>query len=42
MRFFRGLGIGLQVLVLGELLLVALVVMHVVDTGGRVFRYAGF
>ncbi len=42
MRFWRGVGVALQIAILGELLFVALVVMYVADTGERIFRYAGF
>ena len=41
-RFWKRAGIALQILVLGELLFAALVIMYIVDTGERVFRYAGF
>ena len=39
---FRALGIGVQILVLGELLFVALATMYAMQTGAQVFRYAGF
>jgi hypothetical protein len=41
-RLSRGLGIALQVLVLGELLFIAVATMYAMQTGAQVFRYAGF
>ncbi len=42
MRFWKALGASLQILILGELLLAAFGVMVVMETGARIFRYAGF
>ncbi len=41
-RFARWLGVAIQLLVLGQLLFVAVSQMYVVQTGARIFRYAGF
>lgn len=41
-RFFRGLGIAFQVIVLGEALFIALITMYAMQSGARIFRYAGF
>jgi hypothetical protein len=41
-RFWKAVGVALQILVLGELLFAALVVMYVTEPGERIFRYAGF
>ena len=41
-RWLRTLGIAVRILVLGQLLALALAEMYVVQTGARVFAYAGF
>ena len=40
--FFRGLGIAVQIFVLGELLFVALATLYSMQKDSHVFRYAGF
>ncbi len=41
-RFFRGLGVAIQILVLGQLLLLALLKWWGLEAGARIFHYAGF
>jgi hypothetical protein len=41
-RRARRLGMLLQVLVLGQLLVIALGGLYIASSGARIFRYAGF
>lgn len=41
-RFFRVLGVAIQILVLGQLLFLALLKWYGVEAGARIFRYAGY
>lgn len=38
----RAAGIAVQIVVLGELLLLAISTMYAIQTNSQVFRYAGF
>ena len=41
-RLFNTLGVTLRIVVLGELLFLALLVMYATQTGAKVFQYVGF
>jgi len=41
-RVARALGMALQVIILGQLLVIALGGLYAASAGARVFRYAGF
>ena len=36
------LGIGIQIVIFGELLFFAIAELYVLESGARLFRYAGF
>jgi hypothetical protein len=41
-KWWRRLGIAIQILVFGELLFFAVAELYVLESGARLFRYAGF
>jgi hypothetical protein len=41
-RLLAGLGLLVRIVVLGELLFLAILVMYAMGSGARVFQYAGF
>lgn len=41
-KLFGGLGIAVRVVVLGELLFLAILVMYAMQSGAKVFQYVGF